>query len=72
MKVILYTLPTCSICHMVKAKLQQKNIQFEERDFQEIINVIQGEYAPALRIIKNSEETIYNTPSQIVKWINEQ
>ena len=29
----LYTLPTCGICHTIKTKLEQKGIQFEEKDF---------------------------------------
>ena len=73
MEVILYTLPTCGICKVMKTKLFAKNIQFKEKNFEEIINAIHSDRAPALEIIKENGETIiYNTPSQIVEWINQQ
>lgn len=72
MKIILYTLPTCSICNMVKTKLNQKNLLFEERDFRKITTKINSEYAPALEIINDEKSIIYNNPSQIVNWINQQ
>ena len=68
----LYTLPTCGICQMIKIKLHQKNIKFNEKDFSDIANVINSDRAPALEIVDNGETTIYNTPSAIVSWINEQ
>ena len=66
MIVKLYTLPNCGICHMVRTKLQNKNILFEEHDFQEIADVIHSDHAPALEV----ENNIYNSPTEIVQWIN--
>ena len=73
MTVQLYTLPTCGICHIMKVKMQQKNINFIEKNFEEIMNIIHTDRAPALEIINDNGETvIYNSPSQIVDWINQQ
>ena len=69
--IILYTLPSCPICEMVKTKLNQKNILFVEKDFSDIAASINSDYAPALEITENGEATIYNNPSTIVRWINE-
>ena len=71
MNIILYTLPMCGICKMVKTKLQQKNIPFIEKDFSDIAAAINSDHAPALEINENGEATIYNNPSSIVRWINE-
>lgn len=68
MAIILYTLPNCGICNMVKTKLIQKNISFEEQPFEKIASIINSNQAPALQV----EDNIYNSPSAIVKWINEQ
>ena len=56
MKVILYTLPNCGICHMVKTKLQQKQISFEEDSFENIANIIHSDHAPALKVEKDDGE----------------
>ena len=64
--ITLYTLPNCGICNMVKTKLKQKNIQFEEQPFENIANIINSDHAPALKVDENH---IYNTPSTIVSWI---
>ena len=72
MLINLYTLPTCGICQMIKTKLNQKNIKFNEKDFSDIANIINSDRAPALEIADNGENTIYNTPSAIVNWINKQ
>ena len=66
----LYTLPTCGICKMVKTKLQEKNIPFEEKDFSIIAAKINSDRAPALEVINNGETTIYNNPTAIVSFIN--
>ena len=72
MIVTLYTLPTCGICKMIKTKLRQKNIQFIEKDFSEIANIIHSDRAPALELKDIVGQTIiYNNPTEIVQWINE-
>lgn len=71
MQITLYTLPTCGICHMIKTKLNQKNIPFIEKDFALITNIINSDRAPALEVIDNNNDSnIYNNPTQIVNWIN--
>ena len=67
----LYTLPSCTICEMVKTKLQQKNISFVEKNFVDIAATINSDHAPALEINENGKSTIYNNPSSIVRWIND-
>lgn len=70
-KIILYTLPSCGICHMAATKLKIKDIPFEQRDFSEIAEAIHSDHAPALEIIdEHGNTTIYNSPSEIVDWIN--
>lgn len=65
--IILYTLPTCGICHMIKTKLQERNIPFEEKDFSLIAETIQSDRAPALQI---GETQILNSVTGMVSWIN--
>lgn len=73
MQITLYTLPTCGICKIMSEKMRQKNINFKEKNFEEIINIIHTDRAPALEIINDiGETTIYNSPSQIAEWINQQ
>ena len=72
MKIILYTLPSCPICHMVKTKLKNKNIDFQEKDFAEISAQINSVQAPALQVTdEQGNIVIYNSPSQMVAWISQ-
>ena len=66
--ITLYTLPNCGICKMIKTKLNQKSIPFIEKDFDEIAEKIDSEYAPVLEI--QEQELILNSPTSIVDWIN--
>lgn len=66
MKIILYTLPTCGICHMIKTKLNDKNIKYEEHDLIEIADSLNIDHAPVLQINNN----IITSPSEMVKFIN--
>lgn len=70
--IILYTLPNCGICHMVKTKLQEKNILFEEKDFSLIAETINSDHAPALAYEQNGQTLVLNSPGTIVNWINKQ
>lgn len=58
----IYTLPSCGICHMVKTKMQQKNIPFEEKDLTEDM-----ERAP---VVVTPDGLVMTSPSEIVQWIN--
>ncbi len=77
-QVIIYTLPNCPICNMVKTKLKNKNIAFLEKDFNEIINLVDTDLAPILDItqFKNpsekEERVLLFSPSSIVSWIGRQ
>lgn len=71
MTVELYTLPNCGICHMVKTKLQIKDIPFIEKNFGEIAPDINSDRAPVLKIEKDEKITFYDTPTAIVDWINQ-
>lgn len=63
----LYTLPSCGICHMVKTKLNNKNIPFEEYNLNDYVNEF-GDRAPVLV----TETSVLYSPSEIVSWINQQ
>lgn len=80
MIVNLYTLPHCGICHMIKLKMQDKNIPFNECDFNEIANKLNVDRAPVLEVISNvniqenpmhvnADYILY--PTNIVNWINQ-
>ena len=67
----LYTLPTCGICNMIKTKLKEKSIPFEEKDFQIVADSMKLERAPVLHIVPNENEEEYiMSPTKIVAWIN--
>lgn len=70
MNIILYTLPSCPICEMVKTKLKQKNILFQILPFQQVTDIIHSEQAPALEVKENNKSIYYTTPREIVNWIN--
>jgi len=70
MEIILYTLPTCGICKIIEQKMLKKNISFKIKPFEEIMDTIHSDHAPALKIINNDNEIIYNTPTQINEWVN--
>ena len=70
MQFTLYTLPTCGICHMIKTKLQEKNIQYEERNFEEIASYLQTDQAPALKIVHNNDVKFITSPTEMVQLIN--
>lgn len=63
----LYTLPTCGICNMIKTKLNQKNIPYEERDFTEFAGKYGVDRAPAM-VVDGLEPM--TSPSNMVNWIN--
>jgi hypothetical protein len=52
---------------MVKTKLKQKQIDFNEKEFSEIADIIHSDHAPALYV---SQDKILNSPTEIVNWIN--
>ena len=69
MKVQIYTLPNCGLCKMIKQKMTEANIAFEEHNFEEIAAELYIDRAPVLKIGEN----IYITsPTEMVSWINEQ
>lgn len=71
MKFILYTLPTCGVCHMIKTKLEKKNIEYEERDLTEIADSLNIDHAPVLKVINDNEpDTFITSPGEMVKMIN--
>ena len=70
MQFILYTLPTCGICHMIKTKLEEKNIPYEEKDFEEIASYLQTDQAPALKITHDNDVKFITSPSEMVQLIN--
>lgn len=67
--VILYTMPGCGICHMIKTRLEEKNIQFKEDDVFKVAEQLDIDRAPVLQI--NSEHFI-TSPSEMIAWISTQ
>ena len=67
--VILYTLPDCGICKMVKAKLQKKQIPYEEKNFAIIAQELGLEQAPVLVVKSENHEDYFMSPKKIVDWI---
>lgn len=66
--VYLYTLPTCPICEMIKKKLQDKQIIYEEKSFEEGANsVFISDRAPVLY----TGEQYLMSPVEINNWIKE-
>ena len=68
----LYTLPTCGICHTIKTKLEQKGIQFEEKDFGIVAESMGLDRAPVLHISTDDGEEYIMSPSKMNQWISRQ
>ena len=65
---ILYTMPNCGICNMMKIKLHEKNIPFQEKPLIDYYEQLQIERAPVLQI----GDQILSSPIEINTWINKQ
>lgn len=64
---VLYTLPHCPICHMIKQKLDNKKISYEEKDLSVIADKLAIDRAPVLEV-----EGIYLTsPTEMAHWISQ-
>lgn len=64
----IYTMPNCGICKMVKTKMRNKNIKYEELSLINNTPPIQIDHAPILQI----DSTILTSPREMVNWINAQ
>lgn len=64
----LYTLPTCGICKMVKAKLTAKHLDYEEYNLEDYINELHTDRAP---VLITDDNLILQTPLEINNWIKE-
>lgn len=54
---------------MVKTKLNNKHIDFQEFNLEDYVNVLHTDHAPVLKI---NNEVILTSPNEIVNWINKQ
>ena len=63
----LFTLPNCSICNMIKTKLQEQGFDYIERPFEELPENIKTDRAP---VLFNGEEYLLS-PLEMRKWIEE-
>ena len=79
MSVDLYTLPICPICHMIKTKLEKKNIYYEEHPFEECQRFVKTDRAPVMVIsndinfttdIPSATVKIMLSPKEMNEWIN--
>lgn len=65
----IYTTPACGICKMVKKKMSEKNIPFEEYNLEDYAEELDIYSAPVLQI---DENTLLTSPIEINNWVNEQ
>ena len=71
--ITLYTLPNCPICNMIKTKMQQKNIPYEEKDFSIVAEKLNTDRAPVLDVENNPGEHFYITSlPEMVALVNQQ
>lgn len=64
---ILYTIPTCGICQVIKNKLTEKNIPFEEVNGEIAVEKFNVNKFPILE----TEEKVLFSPKEISNWIKE-
>lgn len=67
--ITIYTMPNCGICHMIKTRLQDKGISFEEDDIMKIAEELDIDRAPVLKI---NSATFLTSPTDMIDWINKQ
>ncbi len=53
MHIVLYTLSTCPICEMIKKKMKQKDIYYEELDFSLLPENLNTDRAPVMAIVND-------------------
>ena len=53
MHIVLYTLSTCPICEMIKKKMKQKDIYYEELDFSLLSESLNIDRAPVMAIVND-------------------
>lgn len=67
--ILLYTSPTCPTCKMIKMKLNNKQIQFEEtHDIQPLME----KGIQRLPVMKLDNGTYLTSPTEMNNWIKEQ
>ena len=66
----LYTLPSCGICHMIKTKLESKNIPYTEENLSAIADYLQIDHAPVLKITNGDKVEFITSPGELAKLIN--
>ena len=57
MHIVLYTLPTCPICEMIKKKLNDKNFYYEEVEFSKLPKYVDTDRAPVMAIMSDVDFT---------------
>ena len=68
MNIKIYTTPTCGVCHMVKTKLNEKNIPFEQYELIDYADELNIYTAPVLQL---EDGTLLTGAIQINEWINQ-
>lgn len=62
----LYTSATCPTCKMIKTKLQQKNIPYQEIDD---IEYLKSKNIMRLPVMEFEDGTILKSPNEMNNWI---
>lgn len=63
----IYTTPTCGICKIIKKKLMDKNIPFEQLDLIDYAEQLNIYTSPVLELENN---ILLTSPTEINDWIN--
>lgn len=63
----IYTMPTCGVCKMIKKKLINKNIPFEQFNLIDYAKEMGVYTAPVLELENGS---LLTSPIKINEWIN--
>ena len=78
--ITLYTLPFSPICNLIRQKMKEKKVEFQELNFSEVLNKINATTAPVVEIPVGKTycgdfceyTTVYlETPEEILKWLND-
>ena len=78
--IILYTLPFSPTCNLIRQKMKEKKIEFQELNFSEVLKKIDTPMAPVVEIPAGKAycgdfceyTTVYlETPAEILAWLND-
>ena len=57
---------------MIKTKLEEKHIDFEEKDFNQVAESMGLDRAPLLLVNSSAGQLLFMSPAKMVDWISKQ